>query len=163
MPRQIFPASREFYLKNGTTLLSQGFSGLRNSSNLQAAIRSFRNFATALRVASALSIQRLLEVIIASWCGRKVNKDFIASRPGWSKLSAVRNRHVYEVKSTYMLQPGPAALTEGVRQLHTIISHVAGVSVKPELCPQERVDPDLKTGWNSRPRMASSTGATDEV
>jgi hypothetical protein len=75
----------------------------------------------------------------------------------------VRNRHVYEVKSTYMLQPGPAALTEGVRQLHTIISHVAGVSVKPELCPQERVDPDLKTGWNSRPRMASSTGATDEV
>ena len=108
-------------------------------------------------------VDRDPEVIIASWCGRKVNKDFIASRPGWSKLSAVRNRHVYEVKSTYMLQPGPAALTEGVRQLHTIISHVAGVSVKPELCPQERVDPDLKTGWNSRPRMASSTGATDEV
>jgi hypothetical protein len=35
--------------------------------------------------------------------------------------------------------------------------------VKPELYPQERVDPDLKTGWNSRARMASSTGATDEV
>ena len=64
MPRQIFPAGREFYLKNGTTLLSQGFSGSRNSSNLQAAIRSSRNFATALRAASALSIQRLLSIAI---------------------------------------------------------------------------------------------------
>jgi iron complex transport system substrate-binding protein len=91
-----------------------------------------------------LVLERDPEVIIASWCGRKVNKDFIAARPGWARLSAVRNRHIYELKSTYILQPGPAALTEGVRQLHTIISHVAGVEVKPELRPQERVDPDLK-------------------
>jgi iron complex transport system substrate-binding protein len=83
------------------------------------------------------------EVIIASWCGRKVNKDFIASRPGWSSLSAVRNRHIYELKSTYILQPGPAALTEGVRQLHTIISHVAGREVNADWHPRERVDTDL--------------------
>ena len=87
------------------------------------------------------------EVIIASWCGRKVNKDFIASRPGWSSLSAVRNRQIYELKSTYILQPGPAALTEGVRQLHTIISHVAGHEINADLRPRERVDPDLnRTG-----------------
>ena len=43
------------------------------------------------------------------------------SRPGWHDVPAVRNGHIYEVKSTYILQPGPAALTEGVTQLETII------------------------------------------
>jgi len=64
------------------------------------------------------------EVIIASWCGVKVNKDRIRSRPGWSDISAVKSGHIYEVKSTYILQPGPAALTEGVRQLHAILGRV---------------------------------------
>jgi iron complex transport system substrate-binding protein len=66
------------------------------------------------------------EIIIASWCGMKVNKDFIRSRPGWEKTAAVRDDHIYEIKSTYILQPGPAALTEGVRQLHALIARAAG-------------------------------------
>jgi iron complex transport system substrate-binding protein len=78
------------------------------------------------------------EVVIASWCGRKVNKQAIRAREGWENI-----RHIYEVKSTYILQPGPAALTEGVRQLHTIFAHVAGASVRAELRPAEKVDPDL--------------------
>ena len=45
------------------------------------------------------------------------------------RISAVMNGHIYEIKSTYILQPGPAALTEGVRQLHAIIAHVAGMRV----------------------------------
>ncbi len=61
------------------------------------------------------------EVVFASWCGKKVNADRIRSRPGWDRVSAVRNGHLYEIKSTYILQPGPASLTEGVRQLHEII------------------------------------------
>jgi iron complex transport system substrate-binding protein len=65
------------------------------------------------------------EVIVASWCGVKVNKDRIRSRPGWSNISAVKNGHLYEIKSTYILQPGPAALTEGVQQLHTIFANFA--------------------------------------
>ncbi|HLJ48433.1 MAG TPA: cobalamin-binding protein [Bryobacteraceae bacterium] len=77
------------------------------------------------------------EVVIASWCGRKVNKDFIRSRPGWDTVSAVSNGHIYEIKSTYILQPGPASLTEGVRQLHKILAHVAGASVPTELAPAE--------------------------
>lgn len=64
------------------------------------------------------------DVIIASWCGRKVNQRHICSRPGWEAISAVRNGHVYEVKSSYILQPGPAALTEGVKKLHAILSRV---------------------------------------
>jgi iron complex transport system substrate-binding protein len=65
------------------------------------------------------------DVIIASWCGMKVDPRHICSRPGWQKTNAVRNGHVYEVKSSHILQPGPAALTEGVRQLHAILSRVA--------------------------------------
>lgn len=83
------------------------------------------------------------EVIIGSWCGVKVNKNFIGSRKGWQEISAVREGHIYEIKSTYILQPGPAALTEGVRQLHRIIAHVAGGTVDPVLAPVEKIDPDL--------------------
>jgi len=71
-------------------------------------------------------IARDPEVIIASWCGRKVNKEAICSRQGWEQITAVRNEHVYEVKSNCILQPGPAALTDGVRQLQAILARVAG-------------------------------------
>ena len=58
------------------------------------------------------------EIIFASWCGKKVNHDRIRGRAGWGSVSAVRHNRIFEVKSTYILQPGPASLTEGVRQLH---------------------------------------------
>jgi iron complex transport system substrate-binding protein len=89
-------------------------------------------------------LRREPEIIIGSWCGKKVRKDFIRSRPGWSELPAVRNQHIYEIKSTYILQPGPAAVTEGVRQLHAIIAASVGMTVDPALLPVERLDPDLK-------------------
>jgi iron complex transport system substrate-binding protein len=66
-------------------------------------------------------IAREPEVIIGSWCGKPVRKERIASRPGWQQVPAVRNGHIYEVKSAYILQPGPAALTEGVQRLHDVI------------------------------------------
>lgn len=83
------------------------------------------------------------EVVIASWCGVKVNKDRIMARPGWSGISAVRQGNIYEVKSTYILQPGPAALTEGVRQIHFALAHAVGVEVDTRLRPRERVDAAL--------------------
>ena len=86
------------------------------------------------------------EIIVASWCGMKVSKQAIRSRSGWADISAVRHGHIYEIKSTYILQPGPAALTEGVRQLHAILAHVAGCDVVPELRPAERMDGDLTRG-----------------
>jgi iron complex transport system substrate-binding protein len=61
------------------------------------------------------------QVVVASWCGKPVKLRAIAERAGWSHVSAVRNDHIYEIKSTYILQPGPASLTEGVRQLHAVI------------------------------------------
>ena len=62
------------------------------------------------------------EIILASWCGKRMRKATIQNRPGWKEGSAVSRDHIYEIKSTYILQPGPASLTEGVRQLHAIIS-----------------------------------------
>ncbi len=83
------------------------------------------------------------DVIIGSWCGRQVKKDVIRSRPGWDKIKAVLNGHIYEVKSTYILQPGPAALTEGIRQIHKILARVAGADVDKTLIPFEKTDAAL--------------------
>lgn len=73
------------------------------------------------------------EVIFASWCGMKVDKERILARPGWSSTLAARNNHVYEIASTLILQPGPAALSEGVRQLHACLAQVAGGTALVEL------------------------------
>jgi iron complex transport system substrate-binding protein len=86
------------------------------------------------------------DVVIASWCGKKVNKQQIRRRDNWSEVEAVRSNHIYEVKSTYILQPGPAALTEGVRQLHAILAQVVGGEAASGLVPVEAMDPDLMPG-----------------
>jgi iron complex transport system substrate-binding protein len=70
-------------------------------------------------------IRRRPDVIIASWCGKAVRREKIAQRPGWNDVPAIRDGHIYEIKSAYILQPGPAALTEGIRQIHHIIARVA--------------------------------------
>jgi iron complex transport system substrate-binding protein len=88
------------------------------------------------------------EIIIASWCGRLVKKDFIRGRDGWQEISACRNNQIYEVKSPFILQPGPAALTEGVRQLHAIIASTLNQPVGPTLLPQERTDAALRLSSN---------------
>jgi iron complex transport system substrate-binding protein len=95
-------------------------------------------------VEPALVIERNPDVVIASWCGMKVNKESIRTRPGWDRITAVQQGHIYEIKSTYILQPGPAALTEGVRQLHAILARVCGMPVQPEIQPSESCDPDLR-------------------
>jgi len=75
-------------------------------------------------------IRRNPDVIIGSWCGKPVRKKAIAAREGWASVSAVRQGHIYEVKSVYILQPGPASLTEGVRQVHDILARVVASPVE---------------------------------
>ena len=65
------------------------------------------------------------DVIVASWCGKAMKKRTIVERPGWTEINAVRHDHIYEIKSTYILQPGPASLTEGVARLHECIARAA--------------------------------------
>jgi iron complex transport system substrate-binding protein len=66
-------------------------------------------------------VRRAPDVIVASWCGKAVKKEKIASRAGWDAMPAVRAGRIHEIKSALILQPGPASLTEGIRQLHQII------------------------------------------
>ena len=73
----------------------------------------------------AAVIERNPDVIVGSWCGKALKKRTIVERPGWDRINAVRNDQIYEIKSTYILQPGPASLTEGVRQLHAILKGCA--------------------------------------
>jgi len=71
-------------------------------------------------------VRRAPDIIVASWCGKAVKKDRIAARAGWDAMPAVRAGRIHEIKSSLILQPGPAALTDGVQQLHQIL---AGVGV----------------------------------
>jgi iron complex transport system substrate-binding protein len=66
-------------------------------------------------------IERAPDIIIGSWCGKKFSKDKVAARPGFDAIPAVRNRKLYEIKSALILQPGPAALTDGLVALEQII------------------------------------------
>jgi len=61
------------------------------------------------------------DIIFGSWCGRKFHPAHVAARHGWENVNAVKNRQLFEIKSSEILQPGPAALTDGVEQLHRII------------------------------------------
>lgn len=94
-------------------------------------------------VSPADVILRDPEVIVASWCGRRVKKNDIRAREGWQGISACREGHIYEVKSTFILQPGPASLTEGVRQLHAILARTVNQEVDASLLPREKSDVEL--------------------
>jgi iron complex transport system substrate-binding protein len=76
-------------------------------------------------VTSEAVIERAPDVIIASWCGKKFRPEQVRARPGWGAVPAVRDGELHEVKSAQILQPGPAALTDGVRRIHSILSGFA--------------------------------------
>jgi iron complex transport system substrate-binding protein len=65
------------------------------------------------------------DLIIGSWCGKKFRPEKVASRPGWAEVPAVRDGELHEIKSPLILQPGPAALTDGLDALHGIIARWA--------------------------------------
>jgi iron complex transport system substrate-binding protein len=64
--------------------------------------------------------RRAPDLIVGSWCGKKFRPEKVAVRPGWADVPAVRDGELHEIKSCDILQPGPAALTDGVAQLHRL-------------------------------------------
>jgi iron complex transport system substrate-binding protein len=62
-------------------------------------------------------LARAPDIVFGSWCGKKFRPEQVAARPGWSALPAVRDGQLFEIKSPIILQPGPAALTDGVAEL----------------------------------------------
>jgi iron complex transport system substrate-binding protein len=61
------------------------------------------------------------DIVVGSWCGKKFRPEKVAARPGWENVNAVKSGQIFEIKSADILQPGPAALTDGVAQLHRIV------------------------------------------
>jgi iron complex transport system substrate-binding protein len=66
-------------------------------------------------------VRRSPDIIFGSWCGKKFRPEHVAARAGWLDVPAVRNKQLFEIKSPDILQPGPAALTDGIAQIHEII------------------------------------------
>ncbi|MDD2919887.1 ABC transporter substrate-binding protein [Rhodoferax sp.] len=66
-------------------------------------------------------VRRNPDIIFGSWCGKKFRPQNVAARPGWGEVAAVQTGQLFEIKSADILQPGPAALTDGVAQLHRIV------------------------------------------
>lgn len=66
-------------------------------------------------------VKRKPDVIIGSWCGKKFRPERVALRSGWDEIPAVREKQLHEIKSADILQPGPAALTDGVKRIHEIL------------------------------------------
>jgi iron complex transport system substrate-binding protein len=71
------------------------------------------------------------DLILASWCGKKVQFDQIYDRGGWDTVPAIAGRQVHEIESSIILQPGPAALTDGLDEIHRRISDWANGSGAP--------------------------------
>ena len=76
-------------------------------------------------VTPAQVLERMPDIIIASWCGKKFQPEQIIAREGWSKIPAVQNGFVREIKSVDILQPGPSIITDGLVQLQAIIQQWA--------------------------------------
>ncbi|HUG03776.1 MAG TPA: ABC transporter substrate-binding protein [Steroidobacteraceae bacterium] len=67
-------------------------------------------------------VRRAPDMILGSWCGKKFRAQQVATRPGWSQVPAVRDGELHEIKSAIILQPGPAALTDGLDAIHALIA-----------------------------------------
>ena len=70
-------------------------------------------------------VRRAPDIILGSWCGKRFRPEKVAARPGWETIPAVRNGDLYEIKSPIILQPGPAALFDGLDAIHRIIAEWA--------------------------------------
>ncbi|HEY2722068.1 MAG TPA: cobalamin-binding protein [Chitinophagaceae bacterium] len=68
-------------------------------------------------------VERNPDIILASWCGKKFKKERLVSRQNWNDINAVKDDFVFEIKSSVILQPGPAAITEGIEMIASIINH----------------------------------------
>jgi len=86
------------------------------SDNAQHALGKDRIIADPLEV-----VRRAPDIILGSWCGKKFRPESVAARPGWECVPAVAQRQLHEIKSSIILQPGPAALTEGVQAMQKVM------------------------------------------
>jgi iron complex transport system substrate-binding protein len=124
-----FPARLRVFFEEWDEPLISGIRWVEELVEIAGGAPIFPELANARlakdRIVDAAEVARRdPQVVFASWCGKKMKKTTIVSRSGWDRVSAVRDDRIYEIKSTYILQPGPASLTEGVGQLHRVLSRL---------------------------------------
>ena len=66
-------------------------------------------------------MRRAPDIILGSWCGKKFRPEAVAARQGWERVPAVAQQQLHEIKSSIILQPGPAALTDGVQAIQKVL------------------------------------------
>jgi len=93
--------------------------------------RAVEKSATGRIVTADEVIARAPDVVIGSWCGKKFRPEKLSLRPGFAAIPAVRNQALYEIKSTLILQPGPAALTDGIAALERVMRSAVGAPPLP--------------------------------
>jgi iron complex transport system substrate-binding protein len=84
---------------------------------------------------SAEVLRRNPDIIFGSWCGKKFRPNLVAQRSGWDAVAAVRSGQLHEIKSPLILQPGPAALTEGLDALHAVCADWMRASIRAAATP----------------------------
>jgi iron complex transport system substrate-binding protein len=67
-------------------------------------------------------VRRAPDIVLGSWCGKRFRPERVAARPGWSAIPAVQNAQLHEIRSSIILQPGPAALTDGIDAIECVIA-----------------------------------------
>ena len=122
-----FPRRPRVFFEEWDTPLISGIRWVEELVEIAGAQPVFPELAGARlakdRIVDAAEVARRdPEIIFASWCGRRVRRATIADRPGWQDVTAVHTGRIHEIKSTLILQPGPASLTDGVRELHHAIA-----------------------------------------
>ena len=140
-----FPSRPRVYFEEWDDPLISGIRWVEELIEIAGGAPVFHDLRTAaLGRDRIITADRVLaaapEVFIGSWCGKPVRKEKVRERAGWEAVPFIVHDRIYEVKSTYILQPGPAALTEGVRQLHAVLCRAVGVDVPDALRPAERWD-----------------------
>jgi iron complex transport system substrate-binding protein len=108
--------------------------------------------------------RRAPDIIIGSWCGKKFRPERVAARPGWDAIPAVRDGELHEVKSPLILQPGPAALTDGLDALHAIVArwaHGAVASPCTKVCTLDETGRTCLGCRRTVEEIAAWTGLSD--
>ena len=85
--------------------------------------------------------RRAPDLIVGSWCGKKFRPEAVAARDGWAEVPAVRSGRLHEIKSCDILQPGPAALTDGLERLHRLCADWAASGPPWPPVPTAGLDP----------------------
>ena len=86
------------------------------ADNAQHSLGKDRIIADPLEV-----VRRAPDIILGSWCGKKFRPEAVAARQGWERVPAVAQQQLHEIKSSIILQPGPAALTDGVQAIQKVL------------------------------------------